>query len=142
MTTPSHDTIWLTRAVRDQLEAEYAELGRVAAPGPEIDARIRDLRSMLKRSEVGHKPDDGLVEAGMTITVVFDDDQESTTFLLAERAVPEIDDSVGLEVYSPRSPLGTAINGKYPGDVFQYIAPSGREISGTISSASPFIEPV
>lgn len=142
MTTPSHDTIWLTRAARDQLDAELAELGRVAAPSPDVEARIRDLQAVLRRGDVGNKPDDGLVEAGMTITVLFDGDHEPTTFLLAERTVPEIDEGAGLDVYSPRSPLGTAINGKFAGDVFQYIAPSGAEIRGTISAATPFIEPV
>ncbi|MEP6843760.1 MAG: transcription elongation factor GreA [Pseudolysinimonas sp.] len=138
MTNVLHETIWLTQTARDQLQSELDGLDRRAAPSPEIEARIRELRALLRRAEVGDKPDDGLVEAGMTITVQFDGDSAPATFLLGQRANAESDPSVDIDVYPPSSPLGTAIAGRYPGDRFQYLAPSGAELSGRIVAAVPF----
>ncbi len=139
MTTPVDDTIWITPAAHAGLVAELDKLTRsTSAPAPEVEGRIRELTALLRRAEVGDKPDDGLVEPGMTITVVFDGDAESTTFLLAQRGIAASDPDIGLKVYSPTSALGTAITGKYPGDVFEYEAPSGVMIGGRIVAAEPF----
>lgn len=136
MTGVVNDTIWLTRAAHERLTDELAALSRIGAPDPVQDARIRELRAVLSRAEIGEKPDDGLVEPGMMITVVFDGDDDPTTFLLGQRAIAEIE--AGVDVYPPSSPLGTAIAGKYPGDEFSYTAPSGSTVTGRIVGAVPF----
>lgn len=141
MTHPAPDTIWLTRAAHDRLEAELAELSRGAAPSPAVESRIRELLAVLSRSEVGDKPDDGLVEAGMTVTVQFDGDPNPTTFLLAHRGVTDSDVRREIDVYSPQSPLGSAITNKYPGETFRYETPTGAKVRGTIVSAVPFKDP-
>jgi transcription elongation factor GreA len=139
MTMPVDETIWLTRAAHDRLRDELDRLSRsTSAPSPEVEGRIRDLKRTLRRAEVGDKPDDGLVEPGMTVTVVFDGEPDATTFLLAQRAIAETDPEIGLEVYPPASPLGAAITGKYPGDAFRYATPAGATISGRIVGAQPF----
>jgi transcription elongation factor GreA len=94
---------------------------------------------MLRRAEVGETPaDDGIVEPGMKVTYKFvgDDDDEAETFLLGAR---EIEDSVdGLKVYSPQSPLGSAIIGARTGDTVSYEAPNGKELQVVIVDAVPY----
>jgi transcription elongation factor GreA len=136
MTGVASDTIWLTRSAHERLTDELSELSRIGAPNPEQDARIRELRALLSRAEIGEKPDDGLVEPGMTITVEFDGDDAPTTFLLGHRGISDID--AGVDVYPPSSPLGSAITGKYPGDTFAYTAPSGSQVTGRVVAAVPF----
>lgn len=140
MPTPLQETIWLTPAAHSKLQDEFDELTRRnAAPAPEIEARIRELRAILRRADVSNKPDDGLVEPGMTVTVQFDADPTPTAFLLAQRGIADdFDPGASLDVYPPTSPLGIALLGKYPEDRFVFEAPSGTEVSGHIVSAVPF----
>jgi transcription elongation factor GreA len=139
MTKPADEAIWLTQAAHDRLRDELETLTRsTGAPGLEAEARIRDLKRTLRRAEVGVKPDDGLVEPGMTISVLFDGDPDATTFLLAQRAIADTDPDIGMDVYPPASPLGAAIAGKYPGDAFRYETPTGATVSGRIVGAEPF----
>ncbi|WP_173922355.1 GreA/GreB family elongation factor [Agromyces sp. Marseille-P2726] len=139
MSTSSHDTLWLTQAAYDRLQAELGELtSRTGDVGPQTEARILELKSILRRAEVGDKPDDGLVEPGMIIVVQFGGDASTTTFLLAQRGLTADDADIDIDVYSPTSPLGEAIIGKYAGDGFAYETPTGRLIEGEIISATPF----
>ena len=66
-------------------------------------------------------PDDGIVEPGMQVTVRFPDGEEST-FVLGSREVAGVDHSVDIDVYSPQSPLGRAVNGKRVGEDAEYVA--------------------
>ncbi|GAA1750809.1 GreA/GreB family elongation factor [Agromyces humatus] len=139
MSTTSNDTLWLTRAAFDRLQAELDEF--TARPGevtPEAEARILELKSLIRRAEVGDKADDGLVEPGMIIVVQFEGDAAPTEFLLAERGLTGDESDVDVDVYSPTSPLGVVIVGKYAGEDFAYDTPTGRRIQGEIVSATPF----
>lgn len=140
MTNVLNDRIWLTNTARDQLQSELDTITHEPAPNSETEARIRDLRALLRRAEVGEKPDDGLVEAGMTIEVLFDGDTDPTQFLLAQRTIAGNDPAVDMDVYTPGSPLGVAIAGLYPGDRFDYTAPSGAAVGGRVLAAAPFRE--
>ncbi len=82
---------------------------------------------------IGTPPDDGKVEPGMVVTAVVAGDE--MTFLLGSR---EIAGTTDLDVYSPTSPLGAAIDGKTVGDETSYTAPNGNEISVKIVAAKPF----
>src|SRR6476469_215585 len=157
-------TIWLTQEAYDKLQAELDDLRgpkrqeiieKIAAARDEGDlkensgyhaakddqgkqeARVRQLEDMLRRAEVGETPpDDGVVEPGMKVTYKFvgDDDDEAETFLLGAREIePE-----GLTVYSPSSPLGSAINGRSKGETVSYLAPNGKELQVVILDAVPF----
>jgi transcription elongation factor GreA len=98
-----------------------------------IEARIRQLTQLLHDAKVGPPPaDDGVVEPGMVVTVdLLGDD---LTFLLGSREIADSD----LEVYSEKSPLGAAINGKQVGDKASYEAPNGKNIEVTIKRAKPY----
>ena len=84
-----------------------------------VEARIRQLEDMLRRAEVGETPaNDGTVHPGMLVTYKFvgDSDDEAEQFLLGAREIePE-----GLTVYSPQSPLGSAILGAKKGATVDY----------------------
>jgi transcription elongation factor GreA len=159
-------TIWLTQDAFDRLQGELDNLrgpvraeivARIAAARDEGDlkenggyhaareeqgkteARIRQLEDMLRRAEVGETPaDDGVVEPGMKVTYKFagDPDDEAETFLLGAREME--DASTGLKVYSPQSPLGSAIIGHKKGDAVSYEAPNGRKLEVQIVEAVPF----
>ena len=103
------------------------------------EARIRQLEDMLRRAEVGETPaDDGVVEPGMKVTYKFagDADDEAETFLLGAR---EMEDATsGLKVYSPQSPLGSAIIGHQKGETVSYEAPNGKQLEVEIVDAVPY----
>ena len=121
-------------AARD--EGDLKENGGYHAAKEEqgkMEARIRQLTQLLENAVVGAKPaDDGIVEPGMVVTVeMFGDD---VTFLLGSR---EIAGDSDLEVYSEKSPLGAAINGKKVGDKASYKAPNGKVIQVSVKGATP-----
>ena len=157
-------TIWLTQEAHDKLTSELEHLkgparqdiiARISAARDEgdlkenggyhaareeqgkLEGRIRQLEDMLRRAEVAETPpDDGVGEPGMIVTYKFvgEDDDEAETFLLGAREIePE-----GLTVYSPGSPLGSAINGRSKGDTVSYLAPNGKELQVVILDAVPF----
>ena len=162
MTTSDQDTIWLTQDAFDKLNTELENLkgplrqeviDRISAARDEgdlkenggyhaakdeqgkMEARIRQLEEMLRRAEVGETPpNDGVVEPGMVVTYRFVGDDETETFLLGAR---EIEDDK-IEVFSPQSPLGSAILGSKKGDTVTYKAPNGTALKVEIVSAVPY----
>lgn len=167
MTQPAEtETIWVTQEAYDRLLEELEHLkgdvrteitARVAAARDEGDlsenggyhaareeqgkneARIRQLEDRMRRAEVGEKPaDDGLVEAGMKVTIRFSGDTDTETFLLGSRELLSMDSAVDLDIYSPTSPLGAAILDKRVGDEASYQAPNGSTMSVEIIDATPF----
>jgi transcription elongation factor GreA len=73
------------------------------------------------------------VHPGNIVTVRFADGDEER-FLLGSREV-----SVGdLDVYSEKSPLGSAIVDKKPGDDAAYELPNGRKVKVTVVKVEPF----
>jgi transcription elongation factor GreA len=98
------------------------------------EARIRQLTELLRIAKVGEAPaDDDVVEPGMVVTARVGG--RDMTFLLGSR---EVADGSDIEVYSERSPLGAAINGKKAGETVSYLAPSGKQIGVEIVSAKPY----
>jgi transcription elongation factor GreA len=103
------------------------------------EARIRQLQYLLQRAEVGETPpDDGVVGPGMIVEVRFAGDPETEKFLLGSRELLALDESVEIEVYSPQSPLGAAINGKKAGETASYVTPNGRAVEVEIVAAHPY----
>lgn len=131
------EPMWMTLTARQNLETELAQLERASRDDATSLARAREVRALLRRAQVDRKPDDGLVEPGMLVTVSFDHDDTVMTFLLGSRTLAELDPNVTIDVYSPTSPLGAAINGRHTGDVVEVDAPSGRQ-RVTIREAVPF----
>jgi transcription elongation factor GreA len=163
-TGTTDDKIWLTQEAYDKLQAELADLegpqraeivARISAARDEgdlkenggyhaardeqgrLEGRILQLKDMLRRAEVGETPpDDGVVEPGMVVTYKFDgdEDDEAESFLLGAREIePE-----GLTVYSPQSPIGSALTGHKVGEKVSYEAPNGKQIEVVILDAKPF----
>ena len=122
-------------AARD--EGDLSENGGYHAAKDEqgqIEARIITLQHILENARVGSPPrTDGVVGPGMTVTVRFVQDDDEMTFLLASR---EESGSL-ISVYSPRSPLGAAINGKKVGEMASYSLPNGRTSTVEILEAVP-----
>ncbi|MBD7958214.1 GreA/GreB family elongation factor [Microbacterium sp. Sa4CUA7] len=131
------DTVWMTAGALAALQAELDELN-ARAEGDVPQGRQVELRDLIRRAEVGTKPDDGLVEPGMTVTVRFTRDGSEETFLLGSRELVRQGTEVELDVYSPSSPLGVAITGRSVGDTVTYDAPNGATIEVTVVAAVPF----
>ncbi len=163
MTETRDDTVtWLTQEAHDRLKAELDYLSgagrveiakRIEAAREEGDlkenggyhaakdqqgmqeARIRQLNQILQNSRVGEPPrTEGVVGPGMTVTVRFGGDDDEVTFLLASRE----ESGTPIDVYSPRSPLGSSITGKKVGETATYTMPNGRAATVEILEAVPY----
>jgi transcription elongation factor GreA len=100
-----------------------------------IEGRILQLQHILENARVGEAPrTEGVVGPGMTVTVAFAGDDEEVTFLLASRE----ESGSPIDVYSPKSPLGAAINGKKVGETASYTLPNGRGMTVEIIDATPY----
>jgi len=152
---------WLTQEAADRLAAELATLeteGRTEvikkieaarAEGDlkenggyhaardeqgKIEARIRQLKQMLENAPIGAPPAsaDGVVGAGMVVSAIVAGDE--MRFLLGSREIATDD----LDVYSEKSPLGSAVLGAKIGDKVSYTLPNGKTISVEILGAEFF----
>jgi transcription elongation factor GreA len=102
----------------------------------QMEARIITLQHILENARVGAPTrTEGVVGPGMTVTVRFVKDDEEVTFLLASRE----ESGSPIDVYSPRSPLGAAINGKKVGEKATYSLPNGRAATVEILDAVPYV---
>jgi transcription elongation factor GreA len=99
------------------------------------EGRINQLTHIVQNARVGEPPrTDGVVGPGMTVTVRFGADDDEVTFLLASRE----ESGSPIDVYSPRSPLGSAISGKKVGETASYTLPNGRAATVEILEAVPY----
>ncbi|MFI7588603.1 transcription elongation factor GreA [Spongisporangium articulatum] len=98
------------------------------------EARIRVLKQLLENAQVGEAaPDDGTVAAGSVVTVdMFGDEM---LFLLGSREAAE---GTEIDVYSEKSPLGSAILGHKVGDEVSFTAPNGKQVPVKILKAEPY----
>ena len=152
---------WLTQEAADRLAAELAELeGPVRAEiikkietaraegdlkenggyhaareeQGKIEGRIRQLKHMLEHAHIGTPPasESGVVGQGMLITVDIAGDE--LKFLLGSREIA----SGEFDVYSEKSPLGSAVLGAKVGETVNYLAPNGKSIQVAILEAQPY----
>ncbi len=154
------DVVWLTQEAYDELQAELDDLknngrpevsARIAAAREEgdlsenggyhaareeqgqMEGRIRQLEQLLRDAHVG-SPQGAADEVapGKVITIAYDGDEDDTdTFLLGSRELLSKDDPID-HVFSPQSPLGSAIVGKKVGEDASYETPTGKTVSVTI----------
>ncbi len=163
MTETRDDTVtWLTQEAYDRLKAELDHLsgqGRIdiakkieasrdegdlrenggyhAAKEEQgkLEARIHQITHIVTHSRVGEPPrTDGVVGPGMTVTVQFEGEDAEVTFLLASRE----ESGSPIDVYSPQSPLGSAIAGKKVGESATFTLPNGRPKTVEIIDAVPY----
>ena len=152
---------WLTQAAYDRLAAELEELVTVARheiskrirdareegdlkenggyhaakeEQGKIEARISRLEQLLAEAQVGEAPAaDGTVHQGMIVKISLRGNEME--FLLGSA---EIAEGTEIDVYSPDSPLGSAIMGHKVGDTLTYFAPNGREMEVEILEVRHF----
>jgi transcription elongation factor GreA len=99
------------------------------------EARINQIQHILASARVGEPPrTEGVVGPGMTVTIRFERDDEEVTFLLASRE----ESGAPIDVYSPKSPLGSAISGKKVGEKATFSLPNGRNTTVEILDAVPY----
>lgn len=100
------------------------------------EARVKQLRAMLERAQVG-TPESAADEAahGKVITVKFVPLDMEETFLLASREEAPL---ASVEVYSPTSPLGAAVTGSKVGDTVTYELPNGNSMQVEILSVGDY----
>ena len=98
------------------------------------EARIRQLQQLLESAQVGEAPKapSGVVAPGTIVTAKVGGD--TMRFLLGSREVA----GDGIEVYSEKSPLGEAINGKQKGQTASFAAPNGTTVDVEILDTEPF----
>jgi transcription elongation factor GreA len=149
---------WLTQEAADRLAAELSELegplraeiikkietaraegdlkengGYHAAREEQgkIEGRIRQLKHMLEHAHIGTPPasESGAVGLGMLVTVDIAGDE--LKFLLGSREIASGD----IDVYSEKSPLGSAVLGAKVGETVNYSAPNGKSIQVAILEA-------
>jgi transcription elongation factor GreA len=144
------DQHYLSRAALERLQAEFTELttsGRIeiaraierarelgdlsengdyqAAKDQQgmMEGRIRQLESILMNATVVEGSEAGVVGPGMIVTLLYDGDPDD----MAERYLfGHIEERTDLDVISPGSPLGAALNGRPLGAVIEYSAPNGK----------------
>ena len=88
-----------------------------------IESRINRLEEILSSAQVGEAPKaHGIVEQGLVISVELNGTEKK--FLLGSAEIS--DDKI--EVYSPDSPIGSAIMGKKIGDKLDVFLPNGKII--------------
>lgn len=154
---------WLTQDAYDRLQAELADregprrqeiAKRIEAAREEGDlkenggyhaareeqgkneARVRQLRHLLEHSKIGApEAAHDEVAAGKVVTVRFPAWDETETFLLGSR---EEAAHASIEVYSPTSPLGGAVNGKKVGDTASYTLANGKEMTVEILAVEAY----
>ncbi len=161
-TTPSPNETWLTQEAHDRLAAELAEregplraeitkrIGLAREEGDlkenggyhaareeqgKNEARVRQLKQILEHAKIGvPEAAEGQVVVGQVVTVTFPEGDEET-FLLASREEAE---HATVDVYSPTSPLGSAVIGRTVGDSTSYELPNGRSITVEITDVRPY----
>jgi len=155
--------IWLTQQTFDRLNAELEDrrgpiraeiVDRISSARDEGDlkenggyhaakdeqgtneARIRQLEEQLKDATTEPSADDQTVSAGKVVTYRYDGDDDEESFLLGAREIAE--DHTEIEVYSPQSPLGAALDGHKAGETVDFEQPNGKVAKIAIVSAVPF----
>lgn len=100
-----------------------------------MEARIRVLTQLLRDAVVGEAPEsDGTVRPGTLVTATILGDE--STFLIGSR---EIAGDSDVDVYSEKSPLGTAIIGLKAGDETSYTAPNGKSIAVKVITVETYV---
>ena len=160
-TSDERETIWLTQEAYDKKSHELEELrgpvradivSRISAARDEgdlkenggyhaareelakLEGRVAQLEQMLEKAEVGQAADDGTISPGFKVSYRFEGDDDVETFLLGAREMADDD----IQVFSPQSPLGSALIGAHVGDTVSYQAPNGKQLQVVIVDAGPY----
>lgn len=123
------------RIAAARAEGDLSENGGYQAAREEQgknEGRINELIVKLRNAKIMEAPDAGTVGNGSIVTI--DMCGREMVYVLGSRDIAVATD---YDVISPESPIGAAILGAKEGDTVSYKAPNGREISVTITKATP-----
>ena len=97
-----------------------------------MEARIRQLETLLGSAVVGEVAGTSGVAGPGTVVVLEIAGEEETYFLGSREEAIE-----GMDVLSVQSALGQAVAGRKAGDKFSYVTPTGRELPVKLLQAEP-----
>lgn len=123
------------RIAAARAEGDLSENGGYQAAREEQgknEGRINELIVKLRNAKIMEAPAAGTVGNGSLVTI--DMGGREMVYVLGSRDIAVATD---YDVISPESPIGAAILGAKEGDTVSYKAPNGREISVTITKATP-----
>ena len=106
---------------------ENAEYHAAKDEQGKMEARIRQLQSLLRDAKIGEPEDTDVVRPGLVVALEVEGDPE--TYLLGSRE----DEHDEFEILSASSPMGTAITGAKVGDTTSFTTPGGVSISVTVT---------
>lgn len=88
-----------------------------------MEARIAYLKTLLDQAEVVDSTGSQEVDVGTVVQLRHKGDDEAALYVVGslEEASP------GLDVISPRSPIGLVMIGRRAGETVQYSSPGGEE---------------
>jgi transcription elongation factor GreA len=98
----------------------------------QMEARIRQLASMIENAEIVEGGDGDVVEPGCNVDLRYEGDDEVDTYFygsVEERGVEH-------DIISAGSPLGQALAGKKPGDKVSFESPTGAELTVEVVAIS------
>lgn len=91
-----------------------------------MEARIRQLESLLRDAHIGEPEDTDVVRPGLVVELDVEGDEE--IYLLGSRE----DQHDEAEILSADSPMGRAITGARVGDTVEFETPSGEAVKVTV----------
>jgi transcription elongation factor GreA len=97
-----------------------------------MEARIRQLETLLSSAVVGEVAGTSGVAGPGTVVVVEIAGDEETYFLGSREEAIDC-----MDVLSVQSALGQAVSGRKVGDKFSYVTPTGRELPVKLLQAEP-----
>ena len=97
-----------------------------------MEGRIRQLESIIENAEIIEGGEAGVVSVGSIVTIVYEGDSDDMAERYLLDSVEQRGD--GVEVVSPKSPLGEALVGARTGDVVSYTTPTGAELRVTLKN--------
>lgn len=91
----------------------------------QMEARIRQLASMLENAEIVEGTDGDVVEPGSVVELRYEGDDDTETYFFG--SVEER--GVEFDIISPGSPLGEALAGAKPGSKVDFESPTGANLT-------------
>ena len=123
---------WLERAREHGDIRENADYDAAKNEQGMMEARIRQLETLLGSAVVGEVRGTSGVAGPGTVVVLEIAGEEETYFLGSREEAIE-----GMDVLSVQSALGQAVSGRKVGDEFSYVTPTGRELPVKLLQAEP-----
>ena len=96
----------------------------------QMEARIRQLASMVENCEIVEAGANDTVEPGAVVELRYEGDDDTELYFygsVEERGIEH-------DIISPRSPLGEALVGKKPGERVDFASPTGATLTVEVVS--------